>query len=82
MVHPPEEGHECVGDGCLRTVEQARDVARGFLLVAAPDGGSAVDAVLLVVSGGTLASREGSAGSWCRTCRTMCRSTSMRRERR
>ncbi|PAZ17141.1 ATP-binding protein [Streptomyces sp. SA15] len=122
MVHPPEEGHACVGDGCLRTVEQARDVARGFLLVAAPDGGSAVDAVLLVVSElfanavqhaggvtefrleagpgtvmvavqdastarrgpcpGTLASREGSAGSWCRTCRTMCRSTSMRRERR
>ncbi|EKX67808.1 ATP-binding protein [Streptomyces ipomoeae] len=30
--------------------EQARDVARGFLSVAAPEGGVARDAVLLVVS--------------------------------
>ncbi|MCX5336869.1 ATP-binding protein [Streptomyces sp. NBC_00140] len=42
--------HEPLHDGGLRRAEQARDVARGFLLVAAPDGGSAVDAVLLVVS--------------------------------
>src|SRR3954447_8552539 len=50
MVHPPEEGHESADDGTVRTAEQAQDVARGFLRGAAPDGGSAVDAVLLVVS--------------------------------
>ncbi|MFC9912379.1 ATP-binding protein [Streptomyces sp. NPDC127197] len=50
MVHSQEEDHGPLGDGSLRTAEQARDVARGFLAVAAPGPGSAVDAVLLVVS--------------------------------
>ncbi|MEU1940510.1 ATP-binding protein [Streptomyces coeruleorubidus] len=50
MVHPPEEGQEPADDGSVRTAEQAPEVARGFLLVAAPDGGSAGNAVLLVVS--------------------------------
>ncbi|MFE1895122.1 ATP-binding protein [Streptomyces yangpuensis] len=50
MVHPPQEDHEPVGIGSIRTAEQARDVARGFLLAAAPEGGSGVDDVLLVVS--------------------------------
>ncbi|MFF4277077.1 ATP-binding protein [Streptomyces sp. NPDC001536] len=50
IVHPPEEDHGPVRDGGLRTAEQARDVARGFLLAAAREGGSAADAVLLVVS--------------------------------
>lgn len=50
MVHPPQEDHEPLDGGGMRTAEQATDVTRSFLLVAAPDGGSAVDAVLLVVS--------------------------------
>lgn len=50
MVHPPQEDHNPAGYGRLRTAEQARDVARGFLLAAAPEGGSCSDAVLLVVS--------------------------------
>lgn len=44
------EGHEPVGDGRVRTVEQARDVTRGFLLMAAPRSGNAAESVLLVVS--------------------------------
>ncbi|MEU4469436.1 hypothetical protein AB0G20_38075 [Streptomyces sp. NPDC024017] len=47
---PPEKGQEPADDGSVRTAEQATEVARGFLLVAAPDGGSAGNAVLLVVS--------------------------------
>ena len=51
MPHPPKEDRGPLDDdGSLRTAEQARDVARGFLSVAAPEGGSARDAVLLVVS--------------------------------
>ncbi|MGC0400488.1 anti-sigma regulatory factor (Ser/Thr protein kinase) [Streptomyces sp. SAI-126] len=51
MVHPPKEYRGPLdSDGSLRMAEQARDVARGFLSVAAPEGGSALDAVLLVVS--------------------------------
>ncbi|WP_086850305.1 ATP-binding protein [Streptomyces coeruleofuscus] len=50
MVQPPGEDNEPVDDGGMRTAEQARDVTRGFLLLAAPEGGSAGDAVLLVVS--------------------------------
>ncbi|MFF5523123.1 ATP-binding protein [Streptomyces coeruleorubidus] len=51
MVHPFEKAPEPLDDdGSLRTAEQARDVARGFLRVAAPQSGDAVDAVLLVVS--------------------------------
>ncbi|MFH9065752.1 ATP-binding protein [Streptomyces coeruleorubidus] len=50
MAQPPEEDNEPVDDGGMRTAEQARDVTRGFLLVAAPEGDSAGGAVLLVVS--------------------------------
>ncbi|MFJ8469983.1 ATP-binding protein [Streptomyces swartbergensis] len=50
MVHPAKDDSGPVDDGSLRTAEQARDMTRGFLAVAAPQGGSAVDAVLLVVS--------------------------------
>ncbi|GAA2614979.1 hypothetical protein GCM10010304_80150 [Streptomyces roseoviolaceus] len=50
MVYSPMEGDEPVHDGSVRTVEQARNVTRGFLLAAAPEGGSAVDTVLLMVS--------------------------------
>lgn len=50
MVHPSKEDRGPLDDGSLRPAEQARDVARGFLAVAAPQGGSAVDAVQLVVS--------------------------------
>jgi anti-sigma regulatory factor (Ser/Thr protein kinase) len=46
----PRRIAEALDDSSLRTAEQARDVARGFLSVASPEGGSAVDAVLLVVS--------------------------------
>ncbi|MDQ0834278.1 anti-sigma regulatory factor (Ser/Thr protein kinase) [Streptomyces achromogenes] len=51
MAHPRER--DCGpfdDDGSLRMAEQARDVARGFLSAAAPEGGNALDAVLLVVS--------------------------------
>lgn len=50
MVHPPEADKEPLDDGGLRTAEQAREVTRGFLSMAAPHGGSGADAVLLVVS--------------------------------
>jgi len=51
MGHPPkEESDPFDDDGRIRTAEQARDVARGFLSVAAAEGGTAVEAVLLVVS--------------------------------
>ncbi|MEV4334319.1 ATP-binding protein [Streptomyces sp. NPDC049597] len=51
MVHPPEKEHGPLADDkSLRTADQARDVARRFLSVAAPEGGSARDAVLLMVS--------------------------------
>lgn len=50
MVHPVEEEYDHLHDGSLRTALQARNVARGFLAVAAPDGGDAADGVLLVVS--------------------------------
>jgi anti-sigma regulatory factor (Ser/Thr protein kinase) len=43
-------GRDPVDDGSLRTALEARDVACGFLSAAAPEGGNAVDAVLLVVS--------------------------------
>ncbi|MFJ7497338.1 ATP-binding protein [Streptomyces sp. NPDC097727] len=36
--------------GVVRKAEQTRDIARGFLLVATPEGGSEPEAVLLVVS--------------------------------
>lgn len=50
MVHFPQEEHEPLEDGGVRTAGQAREVARGFLLAAAPGGGDAGDAVLMVVS--------------------------------
>ncbi|MET9813692.1 ATP-binding protein [Streptomyces sp. NPDC006355] len=51
MAHPSKEAREpSDDDGSLRTAEQTRDVARGFLYVAAPGGRGEVDAVLLVVS--------------------------------
>jgi anti-sigma regulatory factor (Ser/Thr protein kinase) len=50
MVHPPQEGLEPLDDGSVRAAEQATDVVRGFLLVAAPDGDNAVDTVLMVVA--------------------------------
>ncbi|MFL5997620.1 MAG: ATP-binding protein [Streptomyces sp.] len=49
MVHLPQESPEPLDDGSVRTAEQATEVARGFLLVAAPDGGNAVETVLMVV---------------------------------
>ncbi|MEU9959776.1 ATP-binding protein [Streptomyces sp. NPDC050982] len=50
-MHPSEEGRRPLADdSALRAVGQARSVARGFLAVAAPEGESAVDAVLLVMS--------------------------------
>ncbi|MFJ8787329.1 hypothetical protein [Streptomyces sp. NPDC102476] len=49
-MHPPQEGLEPLDDGSVRAGGQATDVARGFLLVVAPDGGNAVDTVLMVVS--------------------------------
>ncbi|MFD3503584.1 ATP-binding protein [Streptomyces sp. NPDC058678] len=50
MVYASEQERNSVDDGSVRTAEQARDVTRGFLSVAAPDGGSGAEAVLLVVS--------------------------------
>ncbi|MGA5454555.1 ATP-binding protein [Streptomyces umbrinus] len=51
MMHLSEDGHRPVDeDSGLRAVGQARSVARGFLALAAPEGESAVDAVLLVMS--------------------------------
>jgi anti-sigma regulatory factor (Ser/Thr protein kinase) len=50
MVHSPQEEYGSLEDGSLRTAEQARNVARGYLLVAAPGGGDAVDAALLVAT--------------------------------
>ncbi|WP_217240020.1 hypothetical protein [Streptomyces sp. AC555_RSS877] len=50
MVRSLQEDHESADDASLRTANQARDVTRGFLSVAAPHGGSGADAVLLVVS--------------------------------
>ncbi|MEU2929515.1 ATP-binding protein [Streptomyces sp. NPDC007251] len=48
----PQEGPDpdALRDGQVRTAEQAGDITRGFLLVAAPGGGSGPEAVLLVVS--------------------------------
>ncbi|MFE2467595.1 ATP-binding protein [Streptomyces mirabilis] len=51
IVHPPEEDRRPLDDDRdLRAVGQVREVSRGFLAVAAPEGEGAVDAVLLVVS--------------------------------
>ncbi len=50
MVYASGQEQDPFDDGSVRTAEQARNVARGFLSVAAPDGGSGVEAVLLVVS--------------------------------
>jgi anti-sigma regulatory factor (Ser/Thr protein kinase) len=50
MVHPSEEEYESLHGGAVRTPEQARDMARGFLSVVAPGGGAGADAVVLVVS--------------------------------
>ncbi|WP_406182821.1 ATP-binding protein [Streptomyces canus] len=50
MVCFPPENQDPVGDDSVGTADQARDMARGFLSVAAPEGGSGVDDVLLVVS--------------------------------
>ncbi|WP_329253813.1 hypothetical protein [Streptomyces canus] len=50
MAHPGREGPESLDEVSVRTAEQATEVARGFLLVAAPEGGNAVDTVLTVVS--------------------------------
>jgi anti-sigma regulatory factor (Ser/Thr protein kinase) len=50
MDHSSKEDCGPLDGGSVRTAEQARDVARGFVSVAAPGGGDAVDAVLLVVS--------------------------------
>jgi anti-sigma regulatory factor (Ser/Thr protein kinase) len=51
MVHPPDEDRRPLGDdSALRAAGQVREVSRGFLAVAAPEGEDAVDAVLLVVS--------------------------------
>ncbi|MFI1401018.1 ATP-binding protein [Streptomyces sp. NPDC020681] len=49
MLHPSEKDHDPIKDGSARGTEQVRDVTRGFLLVS-PEGGSAVDTALLVVS--------------------------------
>ncbi|GGL18583.1 ATP-binding protein [Streptomyces flaveus] len=48
MVHSPKEDPH--PGALVRTAEQARNIARGFLLVSAPNGGSGAEAVLLVVS--------------------------------
>ncbi|MBT2414841.1 ATP-binding protein [Streptomyces sp. ISL-12] len=50
MVHVPEEDRGPLDDGNLRTAAQAREVTRAFLPAAASERGSAVDALLLVVS--------------------------------
>ncbi|ALO98831.1 hypothetical protein SHL15_7847 [Streptomyces hygroscopicus subsp. limoneus] len=52
MVYSPQEEphHAALNEGRVQTAEQARDIARGFLLVALPEGGSGAEAVLLVVS--------------------------------
>jgi len=50
MVHPSSDRGPFDDGSSLRTAEQARDVARGFLSVATPQGGSAAGAVQLVVS--------------------------------
>jgi anti-sigma regulatory factor (Ser/Thr protein kinase) len=50
MVRPFKDDSGPLDDGSLRTAEQARDMTRVFLAAAAPQGGNAVDAVLLVVS--------------------------------
>lgn len=49
-MHPLEEAYDHLDDGSLRTALQARNVAQGFLAVAAPEGGDSADAVLLVLS--------------------------------
>jgi hypothetical protein len=49
-VHPPQEGLEPLDEVSVRAAGQATDVARGFLLVVAPDGGNTVDTVLMVVA--------------------------------
>nr|WSZ12383.1 ATP-binding protein [Streptomyces canus] len=46
----PSEDQDLVGEGSVGTAEQARELTRGFLSVAAPEGGSGVDDVVLVVS--------------------------------
>ncbi|MEU0582104.1 ATP-binding protein [Streptomyces sp. NPDC006132] len=48
-MHSPQEEYEPLDVGSLQRPEQARDVARGFMAVAAAEGGTSVDAVLLVV---------------------------------
>ena len=51
MMHLSGEDRRLLAEESgLRAVGQARSVARGFLAVAAPEGESAVDAVLLVMS--------------------------------
>ncbi|MGW0537466.1 ATP-binding protein [Streptomyces sp. NPDC003032] len=50
MVHSPTEEYDPLDDGSVPMALQARAVARRFLAVAAPEGGAAVDVVLLVVS--------------------------------
>ncbi|MFH8411390.1 hypothetical protein ACH4FX_42540 [Streptomyces sp. NPDC018019] len=50
MVQTPQQDREDVGDGCVRTVQQTRDMARGFLSVAPPHRETETHAVLLVVS--------------------------------
>ncbi|MFJ4790038.1 ATP-binding protein [Streptomyces sp. NPDC088794] len=51
MTHPSEEDLWPLGDDSgLRAVGQARNVTRGFLALAAPEGEDAVDTVLLVMS--------------------------------
>lgn len=50
MVYSPQEDPDALDEGLVRTAEQARDITRGFLSVAAPKAGSGVEAVLLVVS--------------------------------
>ncbi|MFD1275429.1 ATP-binding protein [Streptomyces kaempferi] len=50
-MHPSGDARRPLGDESgLRAVGRARGVARGFLAWSAPEGGSAVDAVLLVMS--------------------------------
>ncbi|WP_280882543.1 ATP-binding protein [Streptomyces pseudovenezuelae] len=51
MTHPSEEDLWPLGeDSGLRTVGLARNVTRRFLALAAPEGESAIDTVLLVMS--------------------------------
>jgi anti-sigma regulatory factor (Ser/Thr protein kinase) len=49
-MYSAQEDPEHPDHGLVGTADQARDIARGFLSVAAPEGGSGPEAVLLVVS--------------------------------